>query len=227
MPHYRFSINKKNEDKLYIKNNSKISFQKLKPLKNRKLFSNEPLVRLEESVKIFASDFIYYGIHKSKDYARLNNDLLEIVVDDLIFHEWYISYFFPLLGSVEAPLNLDPFVIRQENTSTSAYLHTYPKMYEYIIRPNWSKQLKSMKKCLLKVCLENNLNCDQEIEERFDHAFLNMIGMVNFSSKIGSYLNRYKFIYNFISSLYLKKRGKGRTSLSMTYIKKNENLNET
>jgi glycosyltransferase domain-containing protein len=224
LPHYRFKIHDSDEDKLYPKKGSKISFQRLVRLNNKNLLSKNQSIRLKEAVKIFPSDFIWYGIHKSQDFRKLNNDLLKIVIDDLIFQEWYATYMFPMLGTIECPSELDPFIVRQEETSSIA--KDQLKLSEFIMRPNWSRQLETMRESLSNLYSEKDQKGKVIIKEKFNQSFLEMMKMVNVAAKIGSYLNRYRTLYLVCGKIYAILRGKGRTDLSHREVKKDIYLNK-
>ena len=224
LPHYRFAINNASKEKINLDDISDIHFQKLKRLNNNNLFSDDPIIRLQEAINKFPSDFIYYGLHKTKNFKRISNYLTKIVIDDLLFFEWFITYGYPVLGTICCPIELKPFVIRQEETSTSAGV--LPKLSELILRPNWSRQLETMRESLSNLYSEKDQKGKVIIKEKFNQSFLEMMKMVNVAAKIGSYLNRYRTIYLVCGKIYAILRGKGRTDLSHREVKKDIYLNK-
>ncbi len=231
LPHYRFNIEKTTADKntsgsVYAYQDL-ISFEKLIHITNPRLLSEDVYIRLKETIKLFPSDYIYYGIHKAENFKKINGLLQGFVTENFIFQEYFITYASVISGLVASPSELLPIVVRQENTSQLAVsLIDSERLSTLVSSASWGTQLDGMKLALEQVFNNSYPDNSSNFSNIFDDSFEDMVSATIRRAKIGFFLKWSPGLTSFAVKVSLFLRGKNRIKVSDNMVQEDSKLSE-
>ena len=172
--HYRFKIHKdvRSADEIVFADNARVSFVRLSLPADPALEDVDPLKRLLTVVEKFYGAYIYYGIHRSDDYKRINRGLQEMGVRRVMFVEWYTNYSYAVAGKMLLG-RTEPFLLRQDGTSQVAGVILPGENHSSVfLFRDWSSHLYGMIDDLYLWCADMGCRLDRPaFEERFRAAF--------------------------------------------------------
>jgi len=227
LSHYRLKIHAKDNslNAMLSAHNSQISIQKLKRFGASDIVDSNSQIRLLSAIKNFPSDYIYYGIHRTDQFIRINNDLSGVVSRYWIFGEFYQTYAFALSGRIYA-IEAEPFLVRQENTSYHAsQLVDSEKLSRLIVTDSWGEHRKNLALSLWKLLIdkEGDMN-KREFYKNFYKNFDQYVSKVIRSARIANFFRPYQFFFRILRSINLRMRGRSRVNFRHQEVRKNESL---
>jgi hypothetical protein len=192
---------------------------------NPLLLSEDPVQRLSEAIKIFPSDYMYYGIHKAENFKRINRELKSFVTEHFIFQEYYLTYGSIISGPVASPIGLKPIIVRQEDTSQLAKILIESERLSFLVtQDSWATQLNGLKEHLKRLFNDNNPKHASKFELIFDRSFHRMLRTNINNARLGSYLKAVPLLYDFAVRLLALSRGKRRLDLGIDALKEDSEL---
>ena len=172
--HYRFKIHKdvRSADEIVFADNARVSFVRLSLPADPALEDVDPLKRLLTVVEKFYGGSIWYGIHRSDDYKRINHGLQVMGVRRLLFIEWYTIYSYAVAGKMVLG-RTKPCLLRQDGTSQVAGAMLPEETHSSVfLSRDWSSHLYGMIDDLYLWCADMGYKLDPAtFEERFRVEF--------------------------------------------------------
>lgn len=146
-PQYRVRINEQatEVDAHLIPHGTKVRVTRIPYASSlQKLAGTKPEERLEVVTKTFPSSYIWYGLHRAENLARMHASIVDMNFTQVMFQEWYFLYSTVLSGKVQAT-NAHPFLVRQEQTSQGAVsLYDSERLDRIFLDPDWSRNFTTM-----------------------------------------------------------------------------------
>lgn len=225
--HFRFRIHKHAEsvDDLVDAGNARVTLTRVQHVGNPALEQRNPVTRLVEVVENFYSALIYYGIHRSDEYSRINQRLQEMAVQRFLFIEWYTIYSYAVAGKVVLS-STEPFLLRQEDTSQGASsTYSVENHANISLLRDWSAQLYGLIDDLYLQCLRAGGILDRaEFEDCFRSAFRkHMLSFVEFRG-LAERLRRFPRLFAWGRRLFALYRGQKALIISRGQVRRNNSL---
>lgn len=228
LPHYKIRIDNNSDNldaNLYAVENE-INIQMLHYINNKNLLFGNPMKRLKESIRVFPSDYFVYAIHKTNNFKKFMKLTTDYPIQFIFFWERHFTYSVGINGKVSSSSNLEPFLVRQEDTSIlAASLIDKERLYKIRFSKDWKRQYKSFVKGLYVVFkdVENISKLKFSIFFRF--YFGTNIFLRVFQGILGSILRPFKTTYVTFSNIILKRLGKDRINIDQKTLTNNNGLN--
>ena len=227
LPHYRFSIENDSTDvdsKIYCQG-SDINFKMLRPLDNKAFFAKNILSRLKESIRVFPSDYFYYGIHKTKNFKRSTAITAQKSMNLIFFWERFLTYTIAIIGNISAEKSLEPFVVRQEATSVSAInLVEVERLSKLRYSSDWVENYSSFLDGLCEFSKEYQSQNLIKFRFFFIMYFSYNIHVRIVHGIIGSFFSSYKKLYETLVKILGVTRGKHRLNVNQQLLSQIESL---
>lgn len=226
---YRFRIQKDagSIDELVSADEASVAFTKLPHVVHPALEDDNPFKRLFSVVEKFRSTFIYYGIHRSDEYRRINSGLLEMGVKRFIFMEWYTSYVYAAAGKMILDRS-KPFLVRQEDTSQCASsIYSVENHTNIFLLRDWSGSLYAIIDRLYQQCTEMGYEMDRDaFEEHFREAFRkDMLSWMEFRG-LANKFKKFPKLYAMGRKAFALYRGNQYLKISDAEVRNNQDLYE-
>jgi hypothetical protein len=203
-----------------------VDFTRDKPVVDLSLEHTDPLTRLFKVVENVYSPFIYYGIHRAKDYRRINHGAIALDFRRRVFREWYTLYVYAVAGKMVLGRPERPFMLRQHDTSqSSSEINPIENLTNIYLLPDWSEQLYRMMGDLFQLCEQAGCGMQrEEFEERFRVAFKKqMLSWLQFRDLAGRF-QKFPRLYSWGRWLFAVYRGENASAVSPGELSKNDSL---
>ena len=231
LPHYRFTIKNNlshtDSNKNLYAYGGVINFQSLKHINIKKFNKKSVLSRLIACVKFFPSDYFFYSLHKTENLKKIIEISSKNQFQYIFFWERYITYAIGIIGNIGTNFSIDPFVVRQENTSMLASsLVDKEKLIKIRYSPVWTQQYHHFVDGLYEMST-NYLSLSRfNFSLFFSIYFLLNTQLRIFQGLIGSILKYFNliYIYNKLNKVLLYTLGKSRINLNNDDIFKKQHL---
>ncbi len=227
LPHYRFSIKNHDynaESKLYSYGGD-ITFETLKPIENGLFDSPRPLKRLANCIKYFPSDYFYYAIHRTRNIKKIMQITLDYPIDYIFFWERHITYSVGVIGDICSGMTLEPFVVRQEETSMhAASLVNKEKLINIRYSDSWKRQYSGFVKGIYKLIKEHDKISKSKFNLFFRIYFGLNIKIRILQGLIGSIFRSLPSIFTLLNMDLLRRLGKSRIAINQSSTSGNTNL---
>jgi len=223
--HYWFKIRKdvKSSSELVGAGSAAVEYTRDKPTADALLEAGDPLTRLFRVVESVYSPLIYYGIHRTADYRRINHGAVNLGFRRRVFREWYTLYVYALSGEMVLGRADRPFMLRQHDTSQSATeINPIENLANIYLLPDWSEQLYGMMGDLFNLCEEMGCSIPRhEFEERFRGAFRKqMLSWLQFRD-LAERFRRFPKLYACGRWLFALYRGEAASAISPRELQAN------
>lgn len=227
LPHYRFSIknNGNNVDSNLYSDGDEVAFQVLRPVKNRRFDDYRPLQRLLACIKYFPGDYFVYAIHKTENFKKFMRITVDYPIEYIFFWERHFTYSVGVVGNIGTGVTLDPFLVRQEDTSMLASsLVEKEKLINIRYSAAWKRQYPDFVNGLYKLVKEYD-NINQSKFNFYVRAYFGLNTQIRiFQGLVGSIFRPFASIYTVLSKFVLWRLGKSRITLDQDNVSKNANL---
>ena len=227
LPHYRFCINNgsTNTDSNLYSDGKDLEFQALRHIENKKIFSDNLLLRLKESIRIFPSDYFVYAIHKTKNFEAFMQETVKYPIDYIFFWERHFTYSVGIVGNISSAEELDPFLVRQEDTSMLASsLIDKERLIKIRFSSAWKRQYPEFVNGLYNVTREYKEMSNGVFKFYFGIYFGINVYLRIIQGLVGQLTRKFKLVYSSLSKFVLWRLGKSRHNLDNKVIDKNINL---
>lgn len=227
--HYWFKVCKdaKSLNDLVCADDAPVKFMLDKPLVNPALEDADPLKRLWTVVENVYSPLIYYGIHRSEDYRRINHGARSLRFQRRVFREWHTLYVYAIAGKMVLG-RMEPFMLRQQDTSQSASeINSVENLANIYLLPDWSEQLYGMIGDLHQRCVSEGCSIERaEFEECFRDAFRKqMVSWLQFRG-LAERFRRFNTLYACGRWLFALYRGENVSKVSRSDLEANPSLHQ-
>ncbi len=224
---YRFKIHKDpgSIDNLACADDAKITFRRLRYVLDQGLEDSDPLKRMLTVAEKFYSAFIYYGIHRTDDYQRINRRLQEMGTKRSVVIEWFTNNSYAIAGKLILDRS-DPFLVRQDDTSQGATsTYSVENSANIFLLRDWSGQLYAMIDNLYEQYAAMGYELDSEtFEECFRDAFRkHMLSGMEFR-KLADKFRKFPKLYAMGRIVFGIYRGRGDRNISNAELKNNLDL---
>ena len=228
-PHYWFKVYKDVEslNDLVNAGNARIKFTRDKPLVNSVLEEADPVKRLLTVVEFVYSPLIYYGIHRSEDYKRINHGAQSLGFHRRVFREWYTLYVYAIAGKMILG-RTEPYMLRQQDTSQSASeINPVENLSNIYLLPDWSEQLYGMMGDLYLKCEGRGCAIERsEFERCFRDAFRKqMVSWLEFRG-LAERFRKFPNLYACGRWLFAMYRGDSASRISHRELEENPSLHQ-
>ena len=227
LPHYRVRIKNKTQDiesNMYSDGNE-VEFQMLNYLPTERFNRKSATKRLRESVKFFPSDYFVYSIHKTENFRKFIALTTEYPIEYIFFWERHFTYSVGIIGSIDSGVSLEPFLVRQEDTSmlASSLVET-EKLIKIRYSAAWSRQYPRFIDGLYKMVIEYRDISYLRFSLVFSSYFILNTYIRSIQGLIGSIVKPFRRLYLLLSGLLRWTLGKNRIDLDQIEVSENRAL---
>jgi len=228
-PHCWFKVRKavKSLNELVCIGNDRVKFTRDRPMAVPVLEDADPLKRLLHVVERVYSPVIYYGIHRSDDYKRINHGAERIGFQRRVFREWHTLYSYAIAGTMMLG-RTEPFMLRQEDTSQSASeIQPIENLANIYLLPDWSQQLYGMMDDLYLRCVEMGSRLERStFDECFRDAYRKqMVSWLEFRG-LADRFRKFPNLYALGRSCFALYCGTKSSAISRTELVRNQALHQ-
>lgn len=122
--------------------------------------------RLEVAIQSFPTAYIWYGIHRTRNAARIHANVANLKFSQAMFQEWYLLYSTAIAGKSVISSSF-PYLARQEQTSQAAsLLYETERLDRIFLYRGWSTNLERLMQQLYTEFAQATHGMDQETFNR-------------------------------------------------------------